>query len=190
MTYSSHGLWEDTRKISCSFRKANGHWRMWSMFSCVCWYWEPEGLLAGYVMMSFVTVAKLVLNLLFCTTTEINMTLRSSIFSIEWNWLNWICGGQWQCFIGFEVLTASTGFWDVTPCIAVEVHWRFGGTYCLHIQDRRVSHARSWDVLYHLLVVWLLASLLLPWRWRQYVPPKRRWAPTDFSASRPRTSEL
>jgi hypothetical protein len=55
------------------------------MFSCVSWYSEAEGLLAGNVMMSFVTVAKLVLNILFCRTIEINMTLRSVIFSIEWN---------------------------------------------------------------------------------------------------------
>jgi hypothetical protein len=31
---------------------------------------------------------------LFCRTIEINMTLRSVIFSIEWNWVNRICGGQ------------------------------------------------------------------------------------------------
>jgi hypothetical protein len=55
------------------------------MFSCVSWYSESEGLLAGNVVMSFVTVAKLVLNLLFCRTVEINMTLRSVIFRSEWN---------------------------------------------------------------------------------------------------------
>jgi hypothetical protein len=32
-----------------------------------------------------------------------------------------------------------TVFWDVTPCSTVQVYWRFGGTYCLHLQRRRVS---------------------------------------------------
>jgi hypothetical protein len=84
---------------------------------------------------------------MFCRTTEINMTLHSVMVSTEWSWLNRICGEQWQCFVGFEVLTASTSFWDTTPCIAVEVHWRFGVTYCLHVQDRRVSYSRNWGPL-------------------------------------------
>jgi hypothetical protein len=41
-----------------------------------------------------------------------------------------------------EVLAAvamkSTAFWDVTPCSS-ESAWRFGGTYRLHLQDRRVN---------------------------------------------------
>jgi hypothetical protein len=51
------------------------------------------------------------------------MTLHSVIVNTEWNWLCRICGEQWQCFVGFEVLTASTSFWDTTPCIAVEVSY-------------------------------------------------------------------
>jgi hypothetical protein len=34
-------------------------------------------------------------------------------------------------------------FWDVTPCSLVEVHGRFGGTYCLHIQGRSVSQGSN-----------------------------------------------
>jgi hypothetical protein len=38
----------------------------------------------------------------------------------------------------------SPMFWDVTLCSSVKVHWRFGGTYCLHLQGRRVSQAVNW----------------------------------------------
>jgi hypothetical protein len=40
--------------------------------------------------------------------------------------------------IGFEVFTAASTkmavFWVVAPCSLVEVHQRFGGTFCLHHQ--------------------------------------------------------
>jgi hypothetical protein len=29
--------------------------------------------------------------------------------------------------------------WDVAPCSLVEIHWRFRGTHCSHLQDREVS---------------------------------------------------
>jgi hypothetical protein len=32
-----------------------------------------------------------------------------------------------------------TNFWDVTPCSLVELYERFGGTYCLRLQNRRVN---------------------------------------------------
>jgi hypothetical protein len=80
-------------------------------------------------------------------------------------------------------------FWDVTPCSPLNFNRRFGGTYRLHLQ----GHANSAPVFYlpsvpHiywssdwlsiLLATCLLAGLLnlflRPWRWRPYVPPKRR----------------
>jgi hypothetical protein len=33
------------------------------------------------------------------------------------------------------MIMKNTVFWDVTPCSPVEVHQRFGGIYCLHLQD-------------------------------------------------------
>jgi hypothetical protein len=49
--------------------------------------------------------------------------------------------------VASDVLTAvtmqSTVSWDVTPCIPVGVHRRFGGTYCLHIQGRRYAKQAS-----------------------------------------------
>jgi hypothetical protein len=45
-------------------------------------------------------------------------------------------------FVGFEVFTAvvskSIFFWDMTPCSALSCTRRFGGTYRLHLQGRRM----------------------------------------------------
>jgi hypothetical protein len=48
--------------------------------------------------------------------------------------------------VGFEVLTVvvkSTIFWDITPCSPLNVNRRFGETYRLHFQGRRISWARN-----------------------------------------------
>jgi hypothetical protein len=46
-----------------------------------------------------------------------------------------------QNFVRFEAFTAVTMknvvFWDVAPCISC-VNRRFGGTYRLHLQDRKI----------------------------------------------------
>jgi hypothetical protein len=51
------------------------------------------------------------------------------------------------CYVGLEVLTAvvlkSTIFWDVMSCSPLRVNWRFGGTYHLHLQGRKISWARN-----------------------------------------------
>jgi hypothetical protein len=49
--------------------------------------------------------------------------------------------------------------------------------YCIHIHDLWVNQTSSQEK-YKLLIdsVWLLDCLILwPWRWKQIVPPKRRW---------------
>jgi hypothetical protein len=49
--------------------------------------------------------------------------------------------------VGFEVFTAvvmkSIVFWDMTPCSPLSCTRRFGGTYRLHLQDRRISSANQ-----------------------------------------------
>jgi hypothetical protein len=48
----------------------------------------------------------------------------------------------------------------------------------IHLQGRRISRPRyqSQSSAFHLLSSWYLAWLILrPWRWRRYVPPKRRF---------------
>jgi hypothetical protein len=48
-------------------------------------------------------------------------------------------------FVGFEVFTAvvvkSFIFWDMTPCSPLIFNRRFGRTYHLHLQGRRISQA-------------------------------------------------
>jgi hypothetical protein len=48
---------------------------------------------------------------------------------------------------GFEVLAAvsieSTVFWDVMLFNPIEGLRRFGGTYFLHLQGRKISHTKS-----------------------------------------------
>jgi hypothetical protein len=48
---------------------------------------------------------------------------------------------------GPGVLTAvvlkSCIFWDITPCRPLRIIRRFGGTCCLHFQDRRINEVRN-----------------------------------------------
>jgi hypothetical protein len=37
----------------------------------------------------------------------------------------------------------SSIFWDITPCSPLSVNRRFGGTYRLHLQGRRIRRARN-----------------------------------------------
>jgi hypothetical protein len=45
----------------------------------------------------------------------------------------------------------------------INVLWRFWGTYCFHIQVSKINQACNQKQ-----ATWLT---LLPWRWRQHVPP-------------------
>jgi hypothetical protein len=69
-------------------------------------------------------------------------------------------------------------FWDVTPC-RYFVNRRFGGTYRLHLQG--IRNTRAMNQREQVAVDWATCSrcfiarvFLIPWRWRRYVPPKRR----------------
>jgi hypothetical protein len=88
-----------------------------------------------------------------------------------------------QCYIpedrtlhvGLEVPTAvvlkSTIVWDITPWSPLRVNRRFRGTYRLHLQSRKnkLSKKPAWEQ------VASRAQLIVRlWRWRRYVPLKRR----------------
>jgi hypothetical protein len=60
--------------------------------------------------------------------------------------------------------------WDITPCRTLSFNRRFGGTYRLHLQGRRNRFSKPASKQ----VASLLNIFLRPWRWRRYVPPKRR----------------
>jgi hypothetical protein len=82
-----------------------------------------------------------------------------------------------------KAVRKSTLFWDIEPCSLLKVNRRFGRIYWLHHQNRRISRARNqsdskWQAkhsAYHLHSRLFLARLILwSWRWRQYIPSKRR----------------
>jgi hypothetical protein len=72
----------------------------------------------------------------------------------------------------------SIFFWDMTSCSVLSGTRRFGGTYRLHLQGRRIVQ-RFAELFYDpeglpLACSLLCWTILLPWRWKRYVPPKRR----------------
>jgi hypothetical protein len=62
-------------------------------------------------------------------------------------------------------------FWDVAPCKYC-INRRFGGTHRLNLQGRRKKEKSASEE-----PAWAggCSFILLPWRWRRYVPPKRRF---------------
>jgi hypothetical protein len=55
----------------------------------------------------------------------------------------------------------STIFWDITPCSLLSVNRRFGGTYRLHLQGRRIGRARNQRAS---------RSVDTQWTTRRYIP--------------------
>jgi hypothetical protein len=73
----------------------------------------------------------------------------------------------------------STIFWNITPRSPLSVNRRFGGTYRLNLQGRKNKFNKkpAWQPM--VLATCSHAGFLLnlfsrPWRWRRYLPPKRR----------------
>jgi hypothetical protein len=78
--------------------------------------------------------------------------------------------------VGFEVLTALImkcyNFWNITPCIPLNINLFFRGRCRFHLQGRRKNQARNKDEAGS---NWFLAWLTHPpLRWRRYVLPKLR----------------
>jgi hypothetical protein len=65
--------------------------------------------------------------------------------------------------IQIYIILEESRLMDVAPCRSC-VNRRFGWTYRLHLQGCN-----------HLLTLVLRSRIFLPWRWRRYVPPKRRF---------------
>jgi hypothetical protein len=63
----------------------------------------------------------------------------------------------------------STNFWVVSTCWSVEVQGYFEGIYRLQHHGKRYAC--------HLFLAWLP---IRSYKWRQYIPPKRRWIPTEL----------
>jgi hypothetical protein len=75
------------------------------------------------------------------------------------------CTGTQLSHAEYEFLTAavmnSSAFWDKPPCNPLKINRRFGGTCCLNLHGRKISQERN-------------QHEADSWRWRRYVPPKRR----------------
>jgi hypothetical protein len=55
----------------------------------------------------------------------------------------------------------STIVWDVTPCSPLKANRRFGGTYSLHLQGRRINRARNQrESMWQAELCWQLTTLL------------------------------
>jgi hypothetical protein len=75
-------------------------------------------------------------------------------------------------------------FWDVAPCTSC-VNRRFGGTYRLHLQGRKIRERGT------SLSRWLLVPrslIFLPLRCRRYVPLKRRFTQEIHGATSKKTT--
>jgi hypothetical protein len=48
----------------------------------------------------------------------------------------------------------STIFWNVTPCIMVNMYWHFRGTYCPYLQRRTGSQAKEQLLITFILQLW------------------------------------
>jgi hypothetical protein len=65
----------------------------------------------------------------------------------------------------------------MTPCSPLSFNRHFGGTYRLHLQDRRnwfSKNSKQTGCLPPACLLVLLNLFLRSWRWRRYVPRKRR----------------
>jgi hypothetical protein len=123
-------------------------------------------------------------NIIWSNNTFVNTGTWAPIqhpYIYENNALLW----YWQNIIKMK----SIVFWDITPCSPLRFNRRFGGTYHLHLQGRRNKFSKNQQASRFFclrvcsckqvpgatcLLAGLLNLFLRPWRWRRYVPPRRR----------------
>jgi hypothetical protein len=77
-------------------------------------------------------------------------------------------------------------FWAITSCIPLKAQWHFGATYCLHLQDRRLSQVRNQresrsqaKFVSRWFVAWLIFD---PADGRKVCLRKVAWISTDYTA--------
>jgi hypothetical protein len=87
-----------------------------------------------------------------------------------------------------EYILKNAVLWDVRPCRSC-VNRRFGETYRLHLQGRKsASEDPAWAGGCRLLTLVPRSRIFLPWRWRRYVPPKRRFTQDLHDATSQKTT--
>jgi hypothetical protein len=85
---------------------------------------------------------------------------------------------DWLC-VGFRILTAvvmnAAIFWYISAC-SPYIKRRFGGTLYLYLQGRNLDYKPAWNRrLGSCCKLDFCAADFQPWRWRWYVPLKRRF---------------
>jgi hypothetical protein len=78
-------------------------------------------------------------------------------------------------------------FWDAALCRPC-VNKRFGGTYRLHLKGRNIRERGTRFSGWLQINAVSRSSIFLPWRWRRYVPPKRRLMQDLHSATSYKTT--
>jgi hypothetical protein len=68
-----------------------------------------------------------------------------------------------ECEILTAVVMKSAIFWDITPYSPLSINRRFGGTYSLHLQGKKISRARNQRetrcVISQKMVLWMINVL-------------------------------
>jgi hypothetical protein len=77
-------------------------------------------------------------------------------------------------------------FWDITPCSSLKVNRRFGGTYILHLQARRIIQARNQQPATYFHTGVLLSSFFDPENGGDMLHRNVGWHSTDYTALYPR----
>lgn len=71
--------------------------------------------------------------------------MKSSPIQNSWQLADWYMKLYLRKSFGFDVLWVvpirSSTFWDIMLCTLVKVNRHLGVTYCLNLQDQRLSHA-------------------------------------------------
>jgi hypothetical protein len=80
-----------------------------------------------------------------CFLERKNYKFKGILFRV---WVRtWKLDKAFTVYIESEVLTTvimkSSVFWGVTPSSPLKLNWRFGGTYCLYLQVRKISQATN-----------------------------------------------
>jgi hypothetical protein len=82
----------------------------------------------------------------------------------------------WYWRVSWTIVWPFQFWFGQIPCIEQEFTWRVSSSgMWSHVVCCVATDVSEEHIACHLLACWFLQKLfLLPWRWRRYVPPKRR----------------
>jgi hypothetical protein len=77
---------------------------------------------------------------IFSSETLVTIQRTTRIYTTEYDTLHKYRCENLKSYKVYRILK-STVFWDITACSPLRVNRRFGGTFSLHFQGRRISRA-------------------------------------------------